>query len=153
MFTRTSSLFVASLLLCGCNLDHKPDNSKVAEAEQKAAQAAEEDGRILCALDGTTKFERSCRMDRVAGQEGEVLVLSRPDGGFRRFRVMTDGTGVQPADGAEPAKLSLVDKGVLQIGIANDLYRLPAATADRDARDQATGVQAGTGQGAGSATK
>ena len=117
----------ALFMLSACGSD-KPDNSKLAEAEQKAAKSAEEDGRVLCALDGATVFDRSCTMDRLSGQNGEEVVLSRGDGGFRRLRMIPEGGGLAAADGAEPAKQAIVDDGLLEITIGNDRYRLPAKT-------------------------
>jgi hypothetical protein len=133
MFTRTSSIFAsammsgAMLLAAGCSAG-KPDNSKLAEVEKKAAESADEDGRVLCALDGAEKYGRTCTMDRKTTQTGEEIVLSRGDGGFRRLRVLTNGRGVEVADGAEPAKLNVVEEGLLDVAIGSDRYRLPAAT-------------------------
>ncbi len=143
MFMRTSKPFAVKFLtfgltvfLSGC-LDSKPDNSKLAEVEEKAAKAADEDGRVLCALDGATAFDRSCTMDRVSGQNGEEIVLSRSDGGFRRLRLLPNGGGVAVADGAQQAQQQIVDDGVLEVSIDQDRYRLPAATKPKTAMSSA----------------
>jgi hypothetical protein len=131
MFTRTSkfcAVMIGGMLLLAACSDGKPDNSKLAEVEKKAAAAADEDGRVLCALDGAEKFGRTCTMDRKTTQTGEEIVLSRSDGGFRRLRVLTNGGGVEVADGAEPAVQTVVDAGLLDVAIGRDRYRLPAAT-------------------------
>jgi hypothetical protein len=134
---RTLLISGLALVLASCS-DAKPDNSRLAEVEEKAAKAAEEDGRILCALDGDEKFSRTCTMDRVAGQNGEEIVLSRGDGGFRRLRLLSGGRGVEAADGAEPAKQSIVEVGMLDVAIGADRYRLPAATKPKDTAPQAS---------------
>ncbi len=138
MFTPISKPFSQKSITMGCACavvlsvfactGGKPDNSKLAAVEQKAARAADEDGRVLCALDGATAFDRNCTMDRVSGQNGEEILLSRGDGGFRRLRILPNGGGVAVADGAQQALQNIVDDGVLEVTIDKDRYRLPAAT-------------------------
>jgi hypothetical protein len=65
-------------------------------------------------------------MEQIASNDGTILVLGRQDAGYRRFRITTDGTGVVAADGAEPAVVSLIDNGMIEVAIADDRYRLPA---------------------------
>lgn len=88
-----------------------------------AAPAAQE--RIECAVDGATAFERVCTVERAAAPE-VVLTLRSPSGSFRRLTVTRDGRGVAAADGAEPATVAVVGKGLIEVSIGSDRYRLPA---------------------------
>ena len=65
-------------------------------------------------------------MERSTTQEGLVLVLHHPDGGFRRLLVTTDGRGVVAADGSEQASVAVVGPGMIEVAIGEDRYRLPA---------------------------
>lgn len=122
----------AALLLCACN--QAPDNSRIAEVEADQVRAAADAGRIFCALAGEPNFRLDCTMDRMTSDEGATLVLGRADAGYRRFRVMTDGRGVVAADGAEPARVALIDNGMIEVAVAQDRYRIPATI--RSANDQ-----------------
>ncbi len=81
--------------------------------------------RIQCAVDGAVAFERVCTVERTAGPEVR-LTLRSPSGGFRRLVTTRDGTGVVAADGAEPATVMVVGKGLIEVSIGSDRYRLPA---------------------------
>ncbi|AKH41727.1 hypothetical protein FHS61_002217 [Altererythrobacter atlanticus] len=80
---------------------------------------------IECALGGAAGFERQCGVERRIEDGRLMLVLRHPDGGFRRFEVLADGNGVATADGAEPARISLLDNGI-EVSVGADKYRLPA---------------------------
>jgi hypothetical protein len=88
-----------------------------------AAVKAEE--RIECALDGAFAFERVCTVERTAGRD-VLLTLRGPSGSFRRLVATEDGRGVMAADGAEPATVTIVGKGLIEVAIGPDRYRLPA---------------------------
>ncbi len=90
------------------------------------AQADPDDGKAECAIGPGAQWTRNCLVDRSDGPDGSVLTLRHPDGGFRRFRIVTDGRGLIPADGAEKANIALIDGGKIELTIANDRYRLPA---------------------------
>ena len=107
--------------------------SACGEAEQSAAPAPgaqqgteAEDNRIACALAGADGFERACTVERASSEDGTVLVLRAPDGGFRRFLITGDGRGVVAADGAEPALVSAVGDNEIEVRVGRDRYRLPA---------------------------
>lgn len=90
-----------------------------------ATSSPKDDGRIACALAGATEFARDCTVER-AEQEGKLtLVVRHPDGGFRRFEVLTDGRGVAVADGAEQAEVAMVGSE-LEVVVGEDAYRFPA---------------------------
>src|SRR3546814_9704010 len=62
------------------------------------------------------------------GADDTILVVGRADKGYRRLQIATDGRGVVSADGAEPAKVTIVDNGMIEVAIGNDRYRLTANT-------------------------
>lgn len=125
MSTRTSSLLLLALASCG---EGRTDTNVLGEAERQAA----EDGRILCAQ-SDAPLARSCTVDRERGGEGLVLTVRRPDGGFRRLLVTRDGRGVVAADGAEPARVRIVDAQTIEVALGDDRYRLPATVASANA--------------------
>ena len=86
---------------------------------------AEDDGRVLCAR-GQAMLQRSCTVEQMQGEDGLLLTLRHPGGGFRRLRVTGDGRGVVAADGAEPAKVAVVGPGDIEVTVGEDRYRLPA---------------------------
>ena len=56
----------------------------------------------------------------------QVLTIRHPDGGFRRLRITADGRGVIAADGAEPARVSVIGPADIEVAVGGDRYRLPA---------------------------
>ncbi|WP_211051312.1 hypothetical protein [Parasphingorhabdus halotolerans] len=123
MYTRTFSLFaiVAALSACG-----KPDNDVLAEAEERAAAQKLDDGKIECAINGDTDFNRGCETERLSGENGVTLIIRHPDGGFRRFNILTDGRGLEAADGSEKAAISIVEDGKILVSVGQDKYIMPA---------------------------
>jgi hypothetical protein len=116
----TSCLFLAA-----CGGDSSDADLKAAEGE--AAQDAAKAGKIECALAGSTGFDRNCTTERISGPEGQLLVIRHPDGGFRRFKILTDGRGLAPADGIDPDfKLNVMGNGMIEVRSVDDVYRLPA---------------------------
>lgn len=96
------------------------------QAEASADEAAALDGKVECALAGTGNFERTCTTERIANADGQILVIRHADGGFRRFRILTDGRGLAPADGFDETKISLIENGMIEVSSGDDKYRLPA---------------------------
>ena len=112
----------AFLLLLSCgNPDQATERALAAAGERSA-----DDGRVECAVEGADTLERTCMMERVKGPEGVSLTLRHPNGGFRRLLLTGDGRGVIAADGADPAIVSIVSPGLVEVSIAGDRYRLPA---------------------------
>lgn len=112
--------------LAACN--RASDNNDLADAEARGSQQAAEEGRIECALEGSKLFDRTCTVEEMSGEGGTVLVVGRGNVGYRRLQITTDGRGVVSADGAEPAKVSIVGDNMIEVAIAHDRYRLPANT-------------------------
>lgn len=125
MSTRTSSALVLLVALAACG--NEPADTKVlAKVEQQQSVQAVEDGRVNCALAGAPTFQRACTVDREQSARGLLLTVRHPDGGFHRLLVASDGRGVVSADGAEPAQVTLVDAGEIEVALGDDIYRLPA---------------------------
>lgn len=116
---------LALLVLAGCS-EAEPDAQVIANVERAAAATAEEDGRVLCAIDGARDFQRNCAVDRNQTDAGLVLTVRHPDGAFHRLLVTKDGRGVVAADGAQPAKVTIIGGNGIEVAIADDRYRLPA---------------------------
>lgn len=114
--------------LAGCN--RAPDNGDLAEAEARGAHEAAANGRIECALEGAKLFDRTCTVEEMSGEGGTILIVGRANVGYRRLQITTDGRGVVSADGAEPAKVSIVGNNMIEVAIGHDRYRLPANTGD-----------------------
>lgn len=123
---RFGGALLVLVALAGC--DRTADNSDLAEAEARGSREAAENGRIECALEGAKLFDRTCTVEEMSGEDGTVLVVGRRNVGYRRLQITTDGRGVVSADGAEPAKVSIVGDNVIEVAIGNDRYRLPANT-------------------------
>ncbi|KGB57407.1 hypothetical protein OVY29_05415 [Sphingopyxis sp. SE2] len=123
---RFGGALLALIALAGC--DRAPDNGDLAEAEARGSREAAENGRIECALEGAKLFDRTCTVDEMSGADGTILVVGRANVGYRRLQITTDGRGVVSADGAEPAKVSIVGNNMIEVAIGHDRYRLPANT-------------------------
>ncbi|SBV32971.1 conserved protein of unknown function [uncultured Sphingopyxis sp.] len=123
---RFGGAWLTLIALAGC--DRAPDNGDLAEAEARGSREAAENGRIECALEGAKLFDRTCTVDEMSGADGTILVVGRANVGYRRLQITTDGRGVVPADGAEPAKVSIVGNNMIEVAIGHDRYRLPANT-------------------------
>lgn len=128
IFEMRSLVFSLTCLLLLSACQNAPDNSKLAEAEAKAGTEAAEDGRISCAMGGAKLFDRKCTMDRMTSSDGPVLIVGRESAGFRRLLITRDGRGVVSADGAEAARVSIIDQGMIEVQVGNDRFRLPADT-------------------------
>ncbi|SFG04184.1 hypothetical protein SAMN05518801_10667 [Novosphingobium sp. CF614] len=89
------------------------------------------DEHIACAVAGSAQLAPVCSVERSERQGKLTLVVHHPDGAFRRFDVMTDGTGLAVADGAEEGMTRLVG-GKLEITVGADRYVFPV-TAKKDA--------------------
>lgn len=118
-----------TLVACGSN-----DAETLKEAEASADETAALDGKVECALAGAISFERTCTTERIAGADGQILVIRHADGGFRRFKILTDGRGLAPADGFDETRISLIENGMIEVSSGDDKYRLPAQIKGQDAK-------------------
>lgn len=86
----------------------------------------EADGRIDCRIGNDDQYQRFCSVERERTDQGLLLTVRKPDGGFRRLIATRDGRGVVAADGAEPAEVTIVGENLIEVAIAGDHFRLPA---------------------------
>ncbi len=93
------------------------------EALDAAGEAA---NRIPCAVEGESGFEQVCTVERLTGDEGPVLTIRHPGGGFRRLILASDGRGVIAADGAAAGVVSVIADDRIEVAVDGDRYRLPA---------------------------
>jgi hypothetical protein len=107
-------LVLPLLVLAGCG----------GAAQSQAAPGAM---RIECALGDGSQFGRDCLVEKVTGEQGREFVVRHPGGGFRRFRIAEDRSGMVAIDGADVALNEMVgEPKVLQVTIGADRYRFPA---------------------------
>jgi hypothetical protein len=104
--------------------------SAVARVSQWADTSKDDRPVIPCARDGAPpSAEPGCRIERLAqggSESGELLLmLSHPDGGFRRLRIARSGL-ISAADGADLARVSQQGNDVT-VSVAGDRYVLHAA--------------------------
>lgn len=137
MSMRIFSACSALLLVTACGM---PDNGVLAEAEESAAAQAADDGRIECAINGDSDFSNGCRTERLSGENGVTMVVRHPDGGFRRFNVLTDGRGLEAADGSEKAKIEIVEDGKILISVGSDKYLMSARMKTSDTAEITNGA-------------
>jgi hypothetical protein len=128
---KPAPLLLSLVLLGACGSAGKKAGSPVpgpgeATIPAPAATADTGDERVDCAVGGGA-FARACTVERVTGDAGLVLTLRAPGGSFRRLLVTKDGRGVVAADGAEPAKVTILGPGRIEVAIGGDRYRLPAS--------------------------
>ena len=119
----------SALLLIGCGGSEAPEGSEEAAPAGRAELAEvdpEDPATIECAVDGAQQFARGCRVEQESAQEGTILTIRKPDGGFRRLVATRDGRGVVAADGAEPAAVTVTGDNRIEVSIGNDRFRLPA---------------------------
>ncbi|NCP10657.1 MAG: hypothetical protein GW859_01655 [Sphingomonadales bacterium] len=83
-------------------------------------------GMIECALDAVADFTRDCTIQRFVGRAGITVVIGRADSGFRRFELTDDGSGLVTADGAERARVTIIEGNRVEVRVGDDRYRLPA---------------------------
>jgi len=113
----------AALMLAACGSAAEPG----AMANGAAAPApGEPDNRIDCRPHDEAQFARGCTLDSADTAAGRILTIRKADGGFRRLRVTTDGSGVVAADGAERAHVTILPGGRIEVEIGGDRFRLPA---------------------------
>jgi len=82
--------------------------------------------RIDCALGPDSDFAPVCGVERPVVAGKKQLVIRHADGGFRRFLIVDDGRGLVAADGAEPARVTPLADGRIEVAIGPDRYRVPA---------------------------
>lgn len=80
---------------------------------------------MACAVNGAADFAEVCKVERKMVDGELTLIVHHPDGGFRRFDVLDDGTGIAAADGADIATTQIAGDGI-EVTVDGDRYRFPA---------------------------
>lgn len=114
-------LLPAVVLVTACSAQPEDQTTNGAAAPAPG----QPDRRIECRIDGAVEFQRICSQEWVTGPDGQILILRKPDGGFRRLRATNDIRYFVAADGAEQANAIALRHGVIQITIGGDQFRLP----------------------------
>ncbi|MGL4312633.1 MAG: hypothetical protein ACRCSO_01460 [Sphingomonas sp.] len=127
MFTRIFSLALC-LAVTACSRSDASDAARFTRPTR-----APDSGGIACAHQGAA-LAAVCTVERTPTQDGAILTLRHPDGGFRRLKITRDGRGVIAADGAERARVRVVGAHEIEVALAGDRYRLPATVGQADAR-------------------
>lgn len=121
MSTPISKALISALLLvivAGCDGEV---GSKSGFPKRDAAA-----GKVECALAGSDRFSRTCSNEQISANGVIMLVIRHPDGGFRRFDVLTDGRGLSPADGFDETHIRLLEGSMIELTSGDDKYHLPA---------------------------
>ena len=110
MSLRISSALLAIGLLAACG-----------------SETPEPEGETLdCAIGAGAEFASVCTLEWIGEEWAREFVIHHPDGGFRRFALNEDASGVVALDGAdEPV---MVDPGpdcFWQFSVGGDGYRMP----------------------------
>lgn len=82
---------------------------------------------IACAPKGSTGFDSTCTVERIEVDGVRYLTVFHPDGGFRRFEQLADGSGVAAVAGADKVTQTL-SGDILEVSLAGNRYRFPATT-------------------------
>ena len=110
---RFAALLSVMAALAGCQ-----------DALNEAPETAEGAEVIQCALASAQDFSAGCTAELVETEEGRVVILRNPDGGFRRLRI-TGGEGLlEAADGADALQVKR-SESALNVTIGPDRYILP----------------------------
>ncbi|MFG6281383.1 hypothetical protein [Sphingomonas sp. S6] len=116
------------LAACGDRGAGTANTQALTNAESVQRHAADDADLILCAH-GSDAFRRTCTVERTQEDRGLILTVRHDDGGFHRLLVTQDNRGVIAADGAEAARVSIIDPQSIEVAIGSDRYRLPATIA------------------------
>lgn len=79
------------------------------------------DNRIECQPAGAAAFERACTVETTNSPRGPIWTIRKADGGFRRL--LQDGDNFVAADGAQPAHVTRLRDGGIEVEIGGDRFR------------------------------
>ncbi|MBD59202.1 MAG: hypothetical protein CL808_03655 [Citromicrobium sp.] len=125
------SALAFAMVTCGgdgaTNAGNPPDTGGVPPnpTPSPSGTAPADSQSIACALNGASDFDSTCSVERSEIDGATLLAVFHPDGGFRRFEVMSDGSGLSAVAGADVVAQTL-QGDILEIAIATNRYRFPA---------------------------
>jgi hypothetical protein len=123
--------WAALVLLAACS--EQSTAEREAEARVERPTVITETNHVFCAHPGD-EMASNCTIERYRTDQGLVLTVRHLDGAFRRLAVTTDGRGIVAADGAEPARVTILDANRIEVAIGGDRYQLPATVQEQVAR-------------------
>jgi hypothetical protein len=111
MYLRTFSSVVVLGLLTACG----------------AAQTPEPEGDTIdCAIGPGAQFSSDCTLEWIGVAGAQDFLIHHPDGGFRRFTLNENASGIALKDGAD--ELEMVEpaqQGFWQFSVSGDRYLIP----------------------------
>lgn len=117
---RHLAVTICAVILAACSSD-----------EPLPQQAEEGASPVDCALGEGSDFGAFCLLESDTIEGESIVTIRHPDGGFRRFVVQEDGSGLRAADGADTAQNTLIEDGArLEVVVGMDRYRLPVREYD-----------------------
>lgn len=117
----------ALLFLAACSAQPADQSTNSAAAPAPG----QPDRRIECRSTEAEPYARTCAIETFDSDDGRLLTVRKPDGGFRRLRVSNDGRGLVAADGAEQATMTNLRDGRILVSIGGDQFRLPGTVLSR----------------------
>ena len=111
MDLRTFSATIAVLAVAACSVAETPEP---------------EGDTVECAIGEGAEFADACTLEWIGEVQGQEFLIHHPEGGFRRFTVAEDASGVASVDGAEEITMSdTAPDGQWQFSVSGDQYRMP----------------------------
>ncbi len=111
MYLRIFSAAIVALSLAACSVAETPEP---------------EGDTVECAIGEGASFANACTLEWIDEDERQEFLIHHPEGGFRRFSVNEDASGVTAVDGAETATmLEAAPQGQWQFSVSGDQYRMP----------------------------
>ncbi|UAB77282.1 hypothetical protein INR77_10710 [Erythrobacter sp. SCSIO 43205] len=111
MYLRTFSAGLLAIGLAACGVGETPEP---------------EGDKVDCAIGAGAEFANVCTLEWIGDEVGQKFLIHHPEGGFRRFSVNEDASGVIALDGAENAIMQdSAVQGAWQFSVDGDQYRVP----------------------------
>ena len=115
---RTAPLLLLALTTCG--------KAATGAAATEGAVATESAKPIPCALGESDEFKPVCTVEDQTADGQLYWIVRHPDGGFRRFQMIDNGTRIATADGADEVEMTRSGTEFI-VKAGPDRYRFPAA--------------------------
>jgi hypothetical protein len=116
---RAAPLVFVALATCS-------DNAATTTAPNGEAVTAETAKTIPCALADAAEFKPLCTVEDTTVEGKLYWIVRHPDGGFRRFQMIDNGTRIATADGADEVEMTRAGAEFI-VKAGPDRYRFPAA--------------------------
>jgi len=121
---RIALALVPLLLLAACSKGAGGSSAATVAEQNEVAEPA--DNHVPCALGGAKEFKPDCTREIAQIDGKEMWTIRAPNGGFRRFQIIDNGTRIATADGAWELQAARVGNE-LEVRVGDDSYRFPAA--------------------------